>query len=340
MNSSSSVGRGRQRGSALLVTLLIFAIGIALVVPMYREYTLFLKRTANSFTAEQSNAYLRGGEELAALVLIQDRLLDREEGAERDDLSEVWSRESQAYPLDEGGWLQGKLEDLQGRFHLNSLDTTPAQGQRFSAAQEQFIRLLQTFSELEVSQQDAMLITTAVLDWMDGDTEPRDLGAEDLYYFSATPPYRAANRRFASVSELRAVANMSPDLYLALEPFLSVWPDTGERLKLNVNTAPAQVLRSLNSPGDYQPLSEVEGEMLLELRGRGENGFESMEAFLNSPPMAERKLAEELRQNLGLGSDYFLFSGETDIAGRITRLYSVLHRGQQVRALVRSSGSL
>ena len=204
-------------------------------------------------------------------------LADREEGAERDDLSEFWSRESQAYPLDEGGWLQGKLEDLQGRFHLNGLDTPPAQGQRFSAAQEQFIRLLQTFSELEVSQQDAMLITTAVLDWMDGDTQPRDLGAEDLYYFDATPPYRAANRRFASVSELRAVANMSPDLYLALEPFLTVWPDTGERLKLNVNTAPAQVLRSLNSAGDYQPLSEVEGEMLLELRG--ENGFESMEVF-------------------------------------------------------------
>ena len=334
----NSYRRGRQRGSALLVTLLIFAIGIALVVPMYREYTLFLKRTANSFTAEQSNAYLRGGEELAALVLIQDRLLDREEGVERDDLSEFWSRESQAYPLDEGGWLQGKLEDLQGRFHLNGLDTPPAQGQRFSAAQEQFIRLLQTFSELEVSQQDAMLITTAVLDWMDGDTQPRDLGAEDLYYFDATPPYRAANRRFASVSELRAVANMSPDLYLALEPFLSVWPDTGERLKLNVNTAPAQVLRTLNNAGDYQPLSEVEGEMLLELRG--ENGFESVEAFLNSPPMAERKLAEELRQNLGLDSDYFLFSGETDIAGRTTRLYSVLHRGQQIRALVRSSGSL
>ena len=78
--------------------------------------------------------------------------------------------------------------------------------------------------------------------------------------------------------------------------------------------------------------------MLLELRG--ENGFESVEALLNSPPLAGRTLAEELRQNLGLGSDYFLFSGETDIAGRITRLYSVLHRGQQVRALVRSSGSL
>ena len=338
MNSSSSARRGRQRGSALLVTLLIFAIGIALVVPMYREYTLFLKRAANSFTAEQSNAYLRGGEELAALVLIQDRLLDREQGAERDDLSEFWSRESQAYPLDEGGWLQGKLEDLQGRFHLNSLDTPPAQGQRFSAAQEQFIRLLQTFTEPEVSQQDAMLITAAVLDWMDGDTQPRDLGAEDLYYYDATPPYRTANRRFASVSELRAVANMSPDLYLALEPFLTVWPDTGERLKLNINTAPAQVLRTLNSAGDYQPLSEVEGAILLELRG--ENGFESMEVFLNSPPMAERTLGEELRQNLGLNSDYFLFSGETDIAGRITRLYSVLHRGQQVRALVRSSGSL
>ncbi len=43
--------RFNQRGSALVVTLLVFAIGMALIVPMYSEYTLFLRRHANSFTA-------------------------------------------------------------------------------------------------------------------------------------------------------------------------------------------------------------------------------------------------------------------------------------------------
>ena len=163
-----------QRGSALVVTLLIFAIGIALVVPMYSEYTLFLKRSANSFAAEQGYAYLRGGEELAMLALKQDAEFDQKEDDMRDDLSEFWAQEPQIYPLDEGGWLQGRLEDLQGRFNLNSLAVAAPEGKRFSAHQEQFIRLLQVFEEPQVNQQDAMLITEAVVDWIDANSEPRD----------------------------------------------------------------------------------------------------------------------------------------------------------------------
>ncbi len=328
----------RQRGSALLVTLLIFAVGIALVVPMYGEYTLFLQRTSNRFAAEQSDAYLRGGEELAALVLQRDQLLDEEEGRQRDDLSELWARQTQVYPLDEGGWLQGRLSDLQGRFNLNRLHTRPAQGQRFSAVQEQFIRLLQTVAEPQVSEREAIRITNAVLDWMDDDTRPRESGAEDLYYGSLEPPYRAANRGFSSVSELRAVAHVSAGLYRALEPLLTCWPPRGVPGKLNVNTASVSLLRTLNGAGDYQPLSVAEGEMLLDLRG--ESGFATLEDLIGSPLLAERKLSEELQRSLGLDSDYFLFSGEVELAGRLTRLYSVLHRDRQVRTLVRASGSL
>ncbi len=325
-----------QRGSALVVTLLIFAIGIALVVPMYSEYTLFLKRSANNFAAEQGYAYLRGGEELAMLALQQDAEFDLREDEVRDDLSEFWAQEAQAYPLDEGGWLQGRLEDLQGRFDLNSLAAKPVEGKRFAASQEQFIRLLQIFDEPQVSQQDAMLITEAVMDWLDADAIPRDFGAEDDYYYDATPPYRAANRAFTSVSELRAVAYMTPEIFRVLEPLLSVWAANG---KLNINTAPIEVLRSLNTAGDYQPLSVAEGETLLELRG--DSGFESVEDMLDSPVFEQRELNAELKGSLALSSDYFLFIGEADVADRISRLYSVLHReGQQVRTLVRASGSL
>lgn len=173
------------------------------------------------------------------------------------------------------------------------------------------------------------------MDWLDADTIPRDFGAEDDYYYDATPPYRAANRAFVSVSELRAVAYMTPEIFRALEPLLTVWADNG---KLNINTAPIEVLRSLNAAGDYQPLSVAEGETLLELRG--DSGFESVEALLDSPVFAQRELGD-LRGTLVLSSNYFLFIGEADVADRISRLYSVLHRqGLQVRALVRASGSL
>ncbi len=326
-----------QQGSTLVVTLLVFAMGIALVVPMYSEYTLFLQRSANSFAAEQSHAYLLGGESLAAQVLRADREADRHEDDRRDDLSEIWAQETQTYPLDEGGWLRGKLEDLQGRFDLNSLSSGElAAGRGFSSTQEQFMRLLQVFEEPQVSQQAARSITESILDWMDENSEPRDFGAEDDYYYAVVPPYRAANRPFSSVSELRAVAYVTPEIYQAVEPFLTVWSDH----TLNINTAPVEILRTFNSPGDLSPLSESEGDILLQLRGE-KGGYEDVAAFTTSDVFADKEMAADIAARLGLTSDYFLFTGDVDIAGRITRLYSVLHRDEQaVVALVRASGSL
>ncbi len=139
-----------------------------------------------------------------------------------------------------------------------------------------------------------------------------------------------------SVSELQAVAYVTPEIYAAIEPLLTVW--TAD-LKININTAPAQVLRSINSTGDYRPLSAQEGESLLELRG--EEGFENAQAMLDSPVFEDRQLSQELVASLGESGQYFLFSAEVDVADRISRLYSVVQRQQQqIRTLVRASGSL
>lgn len=319
-----------------MVTLLVFAIGMALIVPMYSEYTLFLRRHANSFAAEQAYAYLRGGEDLAALLLREDLLEDQGEGVVRDDLSEVWAQQLPPYALDEGGWLTGRLEDLNGRFNINSLAGQAPNQQRFTAQQEQFIRLLQTLEDPRVEEQDAILITESIIDWLDADSRPRNFGAEDDHYYDLTPSYRAANRSMLSVSELQAVAYVTPEIYSAVEPLLTVW--TAD-LKINVNTAPVQVLRTLNSTNDYRPLSQQEGESLLELRG--EEGFENTQALLDSPVFEGRELSEELRNSLAERSQYFLFIAEVEVADRISRLYSVLHRQQgRVQALVRASGSL
>jgi general secretion pathway protein K len=327
---------GKQRGSALVVVLLVLAVGMALVVPMYKEYILFIKRTSNSFAGEQAYAYLRGGEELAGILLLQDLEEDREEQLQRDDFSEVWAQQITPYALDEGGWLTGALEDLQGRFDINSLPGQPPQGQRFTAIQEQFIRLLRSLDTVPVDEQHAMMIAESVIDWLDADSNPRNLGAEDDAYANATPPYRAANRPMLSVSELRSVANITPEIFLALEPLLTVWSDGG---KINIHTAPVQVLRSINSKGDLQPLSVTEGETLEEMRG--EVGFESLEAMLESPVFADRELAPGLRAVLAENSSVFLFRGQAEVADRVSHLYSVIRRSDdQVQVIARGGGSL
>ncbi len=337
----------RQRGVALVVSLLVFSLAAAFVVAMSSEFMLFMKRSSNVFVASESYAYLRGGEDLAKLALIQDAQADTQAGRERDDLTELWAQPVVPYALDNGGMLSGSIQDLSGRLFLNNLGVDASAGdddeegggsalgvngvEAFTAPQRRFLRLLQSFEEPQVSEQDARLILEAIRDWMDKDNNPSDFGAEDNYYIDFEPSYRAGNRQFRSVSELRLVAYMTPELYLAIEPFVTVWGDGS----LNIQTAPAQVLRTLNAPEQLQPLSEGEAEALVALRG--EEGFESVQALLNSPVLANLRVDSS---GLTEKTDYFLYSGQVEVADRRSTLYSVLHRqAGQVKTLLRSGGA-
>jgi general secretion pathway protein K len=237
--------------------------------------------------------------------------------------------------------MVGCLRDLQGRFNLNSLTERNPAGegaQRFNPAQVQFIRLLQALEEPQLSQQDAILITEAVIDWLDRDIEPAPDGAEDDFYFGRTPPYRSANQPMASVSELRAVANITPEIYHALEPWVSVWPQ--QPAPLNIHTAPATVLRSINADDELSPLSAADGQALVEQRAAA--GFADLADFLASSVFASKSAQmEKSKALLGEETSYFLLSAEVEVADRRMRLYSVLQRsGRQVSALARASGSL
>ena len=68
-----------QGGAALVVAMLVFALCTALIVGLEKEFALFYQRGANSFLAEQGDAYLRGAEELAAVVLAADYEKDQQE---------------------------------------------------------------------------------------------------------------------------------------------------------------------------------------------------------------------------------------------------------------------
>ena len=333
-----------QAGAALVVAMLVFAICAALIVAMQREFTLFYQRGANSLQAEQGYAYLRGAEELATLALVLDYDTDKERDVPRDDLEEIWAQPATPYALDEGGWLMGSLEDLQGRLNLNGLAGSgggqgSGQGQaseRFTPAQSQFIRLLQTLEEPVVSEQEAIAITRSIADWIDADGNTSPDGAEDDYYFSQTPAYRAANRPMSSVSELRAIANVSAELYAVLAPLVTVWPQTAQ--PLNIHTAKVQVLRSINADDSLEPLAESDAQALAEQRE--ESGFLDKAEFLAHPAFADKPM-EKVAELLGESSAYFLLSARVEIADRELQLYSVLQRQQRrVESLVRASGSL
>jgi len=338
--------RRAQQGAALITAMLVCALATALVVAMKSEFERFYQRSVNLLFDEQANAYLRGAEDLAALVLVMDYDEDKAEGLPRDDLQELWAKANELppYPLDDIGQMSGTLEDLQGRFNLNALAARvqgagePGATIRFTPAQEQFIRLLQALGDPAVSEQEAIAITESVRDWLDIDIIPSADGAEDDYYYSQAPAYRTANRPMTSVSELRAVAYMTPAIYQALQPWVTVWPQ--EPAKLNIHTAPAMVLRSLNADKDLTPLSAEEGEAL-QLH-RTEIGFLDINDFLAHAVFeGRRERMIEVKGLLGQYTEYFLLDAVAEVSGRNMRLYSVLHRhNRQVETLIRAGGSL
>src|SRR5215471_10687796 len=161
--------RDRQRGIAVLIAMLAVTIGTIIAVNLMWQATLDLRRTEAALMMDQGMLYVQGAEAWAADILRQDEA----DSPQSDNLGEIWATELPPLPVD-GGTIQGKLEDLQGRFNLNSLIDT--RGRPDPVALKQFERLL---SLLEIDPQ----LAGAVLDWLDPDTEVRfPSGGEDSTY--------------------------------------------------------------------------------------------------------------------------------------------------------------
>lgn len=354
------IGRSTsQNGAALVIALLVFGLAAALMVGVQRDFTLQLQRSTNTFFAEQGWSFLLGAESLAELALKLDADEDGRSDVPVDSLLEVWAQPRAPFPLDGIGFLSGDLYDLQGRFNLNSLvessRQTPGQAasgsdvvtqtqssgandgsKRLNAQQNVFLRLLLSIDELELSRGDAIQLVERVSDFIDSDRNPRLQGAESDVYLALPFPYRPPNRPLASVSELRAVQGITPELYTRIAPFLTVWPEEGA--KINILTAPPAVLSALGGDDAVGPLSAQQVARIVELRGEGM--ITDIDSFLSDALFANTETAQ-LRDMIDVKSDWFLLDARVEIADRERRLYSVMHRqGRAVSIVHRTEGEL
>jgi general secretion pathway protein K len=102
--------------------------------------------------------------------------------------------------------------------------------------------LLQLFSSNGLEEDQAYLLTDAILDWIDTDELTRPNGAEIEEYESAGYQVGPGNRNFVMVEELLQVIGLPWELYQKMQPGLTVW--TEERTP-NAAFAPAEALMAL-----------------------------------------------------------------------------------------------
>ena len=220
----------RQRGVALITAVLVVALPTILAINVTFRSMVDQRRSANLFAFDQGYEVALGAEAWAADFLKQDL-----QDSQQDTLAEAWAQRMPPLPIDEGvGTVEGRLEDLQGRFNLNNLIFTD--GTPNPTAVKQLERILQM---VEIEPTWAPMIA----DWIDGDVDPSfPEGAEDSVYSGMDPAHLAANMPITRSSELLQLPEFGADRFRRLAPFVTALP---VGTKLNVCTAPGVVLDGL-----------------------------------------------------------------------------------------------
>ncbi|MBZ4677781.1 MAG: ral secretion pathway protein [Shewanella sp.] len=326
--------KGKQRGVALIVVLLIVAIVAVLATSITGRNQLSVRRTLNLAQYDQAYWYAISAEELARKVLKQD--LDDSEG--RVHLQQYWALADVILPA-ENGEIGGNISDLRSCFNLNALsvsskEAADAQPQKMSLAARQFKGLLES---LGMDEFGAERLTHTLKDYLDEDSIASPFGAEDAEYEARVVPYRAANTLMSHSSELRAVFGFNQETYRILKPYVCAIPGNDRQL-LNVNTIKVEQAALLAGMLENQ-ISVGEAESIINQRPAG--GFDKIEDFwaLGSLTSIASK-NDQLKSSFVVNSKFFKLEAKARVDDALFRLESMLHivGGNRLEVLTRQYG--
>ncbi len=211
--------RNRPRGFVLMMVFLavilmtLAAYSFALLTRAEYEATMLTGQRT------QSRLLVDSGAEATRMFLAQGRDVVRESGGLWENPAIFQSRLVRVDPepdpvttgyysiiapnLDDNGYpssFRFGMVDESTRLNLNIL---PKLDELQPGAGVQLLMALPDMTEE---------IAHAILDWIDLDDEPRELGAESSYYAGLSPPYLPKNGPLASVEELLLVRGVTPEL--------------------------------------------------------------------------------------------------------------------------------
>ncbi|RZU45169.1 type II secretion system protein K (GspK) [Fluviicoccus keumensis] len=307
-----------QQGVALLTVLLVVAMASMLAVSMIKAQQSLLQRSSSVFTQDQAYLYTLGAETLARTVLQDDTDRDKQKNPSQDALGEDWARRVPPFPV-EGGAVQAKLDDLQGRFNVNSLWQD---NQVNPTALKVYQRLL---AQVGVSPG----LASPLIDWLDPDSLPYDSeGAEEDWYLRLKPAYRTANRAMVSTSELALLRGYTPEVIRKIAPYVCALP---ANTAININTADPMLIASLSDSISFNMAKEM-------VKERPSDGYGSVERFLQLPGFSALSSDDRqaLTKLLDVRSRFFEVRAEAEIDGKRRVLSARLMRTESgIRTLDR-----
>jgi general secretion pathway protein K len=313
--------RAKQRGIAMLVAVLLVALGTILAAGIAFNSAMAARRGTAALALDQSVLVAEAAEALAAYALREDL----KGGRVIDHPAEEWGHPLGPVEVVPGVTLEAYLEDISGRFNLNSLVGKDVNGVDI-VDPDALHDLERLMANLEIEPKWASFIA----DWIDPDSLPLQDGAEDSAYAAQDPPYRAPNTFITSASELLALPGFGRDRYLRLAPYVTALPRDAT---INVCSAGGVLLDSLI--GESHKEFSLDPKRLA--KGRESTCFPTKTEFhasFGGDTQGWAKLDARVSQT----SSYFRLTSIVTIGSADFALYSLLQRDQtgQVHVLMRS----
>ena len=295
-----------ERGTALVLTLLVIITLAGLTLGFSGESGVEL--TLAGYAKDGTRAYqlARSGVEIAL------ELLARDEDFKMDTFNEDW-RKFGSVPLagglaEEGVSFYGGMVDENSKININLLRNS--QGEIDEKREAQMRRLF-----IALGAKEERL--NPVLDWLDADDIERQDGAEGYFYQNLEEPYECANGPFLTVGQVFLVRGMREFERFGekkLIDFLTIHSDG----KININTAPKEVLESLGESMDSTLAAAI-------VEYRKEENFESIEDLSKVPGMEGEVLAE-IGEWITVKSSTFSIEAHVNCNGAVASIKTVAKR--------------
>ncbi len=205
-----------QKGSALLITLLIITLLISITVEFIYEVYVSTSALSNWGNAQKATLIAKSGQALSTTYLKEFKKLSYTSLSERVLPVKKY--------FDPDSLLSVKVEDENAKFNINTIIY-----QNGLTNSEALATLQRLFEYLHIDSS----LAVAIADWIDPDSEPRLKDSE----------YAVKNAYLWSINEMKLIKGVDKNIFETILPFITVF---GDNTRININTAKLAVLVSLH----------------------------------------------------------------------------------------------
>jgi len=230
-----------QKGIALITVILIVVVLVAVVIELNRLSRADIYDAVNISDGIRLSYIAKSGVYAAAAILGNS---PNDYDTLRDDWAKMESISLQSGALFNNGYFIAHMEDETGKIPINKLVSGSEENEEVKAM---LIRLLLQ-PEFGLTRSQAEEIVASIKDWIDADDEPTPGGAESSFYAALDTPHQAKNAPMDCIEELLMIKGITKELFNGTKdrPPLAQLVTVDSDGRININTAPKLVLRSLS----------------------------------------------------------------------------------------------